>query len=800
MESQTYENILGAIKSTNTQNSQDFATMTLTGSNQGLLNKDPLKSDLTQTGTAIVSQNTVSVRDTSRVKDSTDLVELDWNYKSTTSKPFIVKTGVWTSSQSAGTPLTTFNFPVDYFNTNHVLNQVGNTFLSFRGDLHYVITTLGSPFATGALIASNAYGTIPNFNRADRYFKPHVILDISDNTTTIDFIVPFKWCRNSCSPFDTATKVRLEILEPLQGLTSANYTITAFLENQEFRFLRPTEEGSFRQTQGLFNFTTISNTLSNIEEANLPMEMAGDQYDIGLGMDDIGINNNPQSLLVKFNSLNNSSNPHSVEKVSLRARTLAPSTYDTFNSKVDEMSIAHLFQEREHYHTSFDLTTSTASGVQLMNMAVCPNPSVFQNPALINAAEYIMTNTKFWRGGMKIKLRFFMNRFQAAKVYVGLFYKAITPSTFADWSSSHGVILDVGGDQREVVVEIPYNAETPWLQTLHCSTDVSLPASRELSIFDYIMGQFTVYALTPLVSPEGSPTTITCHVTYSMCEDFQIAGYSTNTRVVQGMDTTVKLSKTSTRTEDNINDTIDSMKDIYRKYELVLTQHNIKLDAPYVATVMSPDWLFCGNTNAAGEFVSGDTKWVAPTAPMTMFGARMFHAYRGGVKVRFDVDMYSIQPDQGKVPWPTNYVPYCIYVNPDTIHFQNGSVTFTNILDNINGSFKCMFDFDSSIVPTPFEVLPVNAVTQQGARIFEVEIPWQRNTKYLEQDRNFPLYKHFGLLMLVFKRQHDDGVGENQFDIRVYAKPADDGRYGIAEIGIFNRVTENAALWGGNNS
>ena len=132
--------------------------MILTGTNEGLYNKDPLKSDLTQTGTAVVSQNTVAIRDTSRVKETTDLLELDWNYKTTTSKPFIVKTGVWTASETAGATLTKFDFPVDYFNTNHVLNQVGQTFLSFRGDLHFIVTLLGSPFATGALVARAYYG------------------------------------------------------------------------------------------------------------------------------------------------------------------------------------------------------------------------------------------------------------------------------------------------------------------------------------------------------------------------------------------------------------------------------------------------------------------------------------------------------------------------------------------------------------------------------------------------------------------------------------------------------------------
>jgi hypothetical protein len=677
-----------------------------------------------------------------------------------------------------------------------------------RGDLHFVLTTIGSPFATGALIVAPYYNPniISTFSYADAYFRPHVILDISDNTSTVDFVVPFRWYRNSCDPFERIVGIQVMVLEPLQGLTSASFTVTAFLENQEFRFLRPTDATALRQTQGLIDVTSISNTLSNIETANLPMEMGGDEFDLKFGMDDVGVGNNPNAYLVRFNTLNNSTNPHSIEKVALHASTVMPSTYDVFNTKVDEMSIKHIFCEREYFYDTPQVSTTTTPTSQIFAMPLAPNPRTVVNQQALSIADFYSSYSKFWRGGMKIKLRFFMNRFQSIKVYAGLFYKTVTPTTFSDWSSSHGVILDIGGDQREVIVEIPYNAETPWLQTLHASTDVTAPSPNYLSIFDHILGQFSLYAITPLVSPSGSPTTIKVHVTYSMCDDFELAGFSTHNRVTQGlMDKTVKLSRDSERTPNMCNDTITSMKDILKKWQLVNVETEVKLSGKWFAFVMSPDSLFELRpvlSNFEAPLLSGTMRGL--TGTQRLWGTLPYSGYRGGVKVRFDLDFVTLDQNNKILSMEPDYIPYVYYLNPDALQVANGSFSesevITSLANCIEGTLK------ESIIPvtTPFEVLPVNTMRQGDTRIFEFEIPYQRNLKYIPTNlfEREPRNNHFGYMMVVFKlRPNAVEAGEKTtvVDLKYFAKIADDGRFGILETGTATIAGPDTYLWGGSN-
>ena len=155
------------------------------------------------------------------------------------------------------------------------------------------------------------------------------------------------------------------------------------------------------------------------------------------------------------------------------------------------------------------------------------------------------------------------------------------------------------------------------------------------------------------------------------------------------------------------------------------------------------------------------------------------------------MDLYSIQAEQGKVPWEPFYTPYLFYVNPDYILIQNGEIDYSTMLQDLDKSFSAYFDPLAETLPvtTPFEVLPINNVSQINARIFEVEIPWQRNTKFHRisigssaPDLQDPR-KNFGFVILVLKKRHPDTQGECMADLRVFAKIADDGRLGIAEYG-----------------
>jgi hypothetical protein len=282
--------ITKAVASLNIEGSRTLRTEEITSSDSFLTNS-PLTSVHTDAGSTVTAQNNLQLADISRVKDQHDLIEMDWNYKMVTSKPFYIGNGVWNSTQGALTNLYTLSFPVDYFLGNSVLTSVGDTFLSIRGDLHLIISMQGTPLASGGVIvhSESFWNTQASAEFYDSFFRQHVILDISDNSSTADYVLPFRWNRNGTDPFSTIASVYVDVLVPLSGMNSVNFTVTAFLENQEFKFIRPIEsppglakrkairEG--RMTQGLLNITNINNTLSQVENATLPSHLTGDSLD-----------------------------------------------------------------------------------------------------------------------------------------------------------------------------------------------------------------------------------------------------------------------------------------------------------------------------------------------------------------------------------------------------------------------------------------------------------------------------------------------------------------------------------------
>jgi hypothetical protein len=780
MEETKFKDIMSAVKST--EPSLDGLKLTEVGSPNLLVNA-PIGADISAVGTAYATQNNVQVSDAARKKDRYDLLEIDWDYKKTTSKPFILDTGLWQTSDSAGANLLSFSFPNDYFTGNHVLRTLGETFLSMRGDLHFVVSTQGTPLASGALIIHPDYDqhTLPT-NMYERYLRQHAILDISDNSSTADLVVPFKYFRNGTDPFSTIYTVLIDVLVPLAGMKSVNYTVTCFLENQEFKFLRPLEAKTIRRTQGLFNITTINNNLSQVENATLPSNVKGDDLDVDVGMmDDVGIPTNPTGVLIKFNSLNNTDNPHYIEKVSLTSSVQSVCTTDIFNTDIDEMSFHHLFTNRDHYYKTYGINTAVTTGQQIANIPLVPTPVSFITPPErsdpCNILEYYSGKFKFWRGGLKYKFRFYMNRFQSIKLYFGLFYKALTPTTFTDWSSSHGVVVDIGGDQREVILEIPYNAETPFLQVPTQSMVIE-DNSDDSTIFDFILGQLAVYALTPLISPEGSPTSITMHVTMSTSDDFELATYTTSQRVTQGKSEVILMSKESTRTPEYLTDTVSSVKQLIKKWQNIDQSVISATNDGVEAFLYAPTWIF-DNVLPAGSYSGNDVHLFAVGAYYSYRHVEPYHAYRGGLKFRMELNnSYSTTPEDNFV---NPYVPFCIYINPNFFNTDNVT-SFESLYPALTKEINTYFNVPNDNSLTPYIVQPINGSGQNGEPVvFEVEIPFQRNLKYVTRGDYLSYVKNYGLLIFGYNKTRLRQMNEDttQLGYSIFTKIADDGRFGI---------------------
>lgn len=788
---------------------------TMNEGNTNLLNPEPLKPSYDATGTSLVLQNSVQVSDISRDKDQHDLLEIDWSYKNTTSKPFIVQTHKWLSSNAISDNIFKFSFPRDYFLGNHVLQTVGDTFLSMRGDLHFVVTAHGTPVSSGSVIITpdfypfNANNSQPLY---DAFVRQFAILDISDNTATADLVVPFKWLRNGIDPFDACTMINAYVLAPLQGINEVSLTITVFLENQEFKFLRPInnpslrdfrnrgaigvkenipkvtttptidkiKEMDIRKVQGLVNVTTINNTLSDIQEATLPTNMTGDSLAVDTSlMDDVGVPTNPSGVIVKFNSLNNADNPQNIEKMALISKSQRVSTPATFNTTMDEMSYKHILCEREHLMREIKISKTVAAGEPVFSEFITPTSTIAQSAnnqsPQVNLLQHVADKYKFWRGGIKYRIRFYMNRFQSIKIYCGLFYKANAPTVFQDWSSSHGAILDIGGDQREVTIEVPYNSETPWLQVPHGILGNLIGVDN--SAFDYSMGQLSVYAVTPLISPEGSPNDIQMVITQMGAEDFELANYTPSNRT----QASVLLSKRSLRTPNYITDVASDMKQYFSKWQLVSSSSKVGLSALHNYITC-----FCGEVfakiSATPSYATDDI--ILRKAEIARFEHLIHSHYCGGLKFRVELSKRISKRNEEAVS--DDIVPYCYYVNPDQ---QDVIMVNTNTMKQVANALLDFKVKPINNISTPYIAQPVNSKYSESTVVYEVEVTFQKNVKYTMVNREVlwrPL--DFGYLLFGFSSVAGEKLdpSTNYLSYNIYAKIADDGRFATIETGRFD--------------
>lgn len=789
MEEQNINNLIDTIKSIKTVGEQKQLSSTFS-TDRSLYQATPIKPIVSEMGSAYTAQNNLTVENIPSSADVTDIHEVDYSYINTLKKPFYIRSFQITPANTIGQNVLTLNLPADYFAANHVLQNIGNTFRSFRGDIHLLISVQGTPLALGAMAAVVSYGAnIGTYSSAttslqNAYYRHHAILDYSDNSNTTDLVIPFRFLRNAIDPFNTAHTVRFMPIVALAGQTAITVTISAFVENPVFRFLRPVTAPILRQTQGLITVTNINNTMNDIIDSTLPFNLTGDTLDINPSMmDAVPIPTNPNPFLIKYNSMNNANNPQPIERPMLNSGAQRISDKNTFGTTMDEMSIKSLTQ-KEHFHTSFNISAATAVNSTIFATYVTPCMFWKANASQpVTPLDVLTQEFKYWRGGLKYKLRFYMNRFQSCKIYAAMFYKDSEPTVLSDFSTSHGVVLDIGGDQREVEIEIPYNAETPWL---FCP----VRPGQDLSVTDastqrYALGKLALYAITPLISPEGSPTNITCHVTISTSDDFEYASYTSTTGSTQA----IMLSKESTRTPNDITDVITSVKLPMKKYTKrsnFRTEHELST-VRLAASIYNPMQTW-NDYAAEGPWATTSATMIKPFQKRVPL-ANLFNAIRGGQTLRIETEIARLQPEI--MATYHNWVPFCIWLNGPNIN--SNAVTYgPMILDTLQVYFLNEWA-GSEVPPTPYTIQPVNpTVYQEGTKaVFEVDCSYLRTDKYALTSPSGTMQTH-GLLVCGWFNPINSPEGEEKGKIQIYTqmfqKLSDDARHGLAEATNFQMI------------
>jgi len=789
------KDILGAIKSSKEENKEFPPDLVLDGVNS-LMKNTNLTPIVEETGSAYTAQNNLLVSNLPVAPDKDAAFDVNYSYQSIVKKPYYIKSFQITTTSSIGVPLFSLELPRGFFEANTILGHVGQTFTSFKGTFHILVSVQGSPQASGAMIVVPQYAVdIGNASdlifKQETLFRQHVILDYSDNSSTADLVVPFRYWRDGVDPLKTVHFVRFYPLVALAGTGTVTCTISVFVEDPQFRFLRPITAAIERETQGLLNFTTVNNTFQDIIDSTIPTNITGDTLDIQPKMmDAVPVATNPSPLIVKYNSFNNADNPFPVERMSMISSANNVSDRSTFGIDVDEMDMLQILK-RDNYLATFNITTATATNSDVFATYVTPN-TMWASPDRYNAMSFIATKFKFWRGGLRYKFRFFLNRFQSVKLYASMFYKALDPSTLTDFSGSHGVVLDIGGDQREVEIEVPYNAETPWLMNVYrTGQDLSTD-----TVQTYALGKIALYNMTPLVSPTGSPTTITCIVTVSAADDFEFASYAPVTTETQGK--LVRLSALSDRKVGDQMDIPKSLKTYFKRYaDAVSWKSDIDLNKYSVYGAVLYPTIRQTSTGATTNFTSGRTNIISPFHNRFPL-AGLFSGHRGGMTARIALTYAITGPN---LTDRRRLVPYCYYFNPAFTN-QNQTLHLNGVCSTLNNYIVNNLSSSAGACPTPYVVQPVNMTTSESGMevIYEVDCPYSHALKYAPTYGGLGFYAH-GFIVAGFYDPLKQDIGEDTgciFSTQMSLKISDDSRFGILEKGSFTvlNTLQNETSWG----
>lgn len=793
--------IISAIKSAK-ETPKEAPQEILFDSSTSMLQNDSIRPVVQEAGSIYTAQNNMVINNLRLETGPGDTIDVPYDYQSITRKPYYIKSFQITPTSTIGSAIYTLHLPKNYFEANRVLTNVGNTFSSFRGTCHVLISVQGSPQFSGALIAnvsyvSDMYSSPNEAFLCDALYRQHVILDYSDNSSTADLVVPFRHNSNGVDPFSIAHTVTFRPLVVLAGGTSVTCTVSVFLENQEFRFLRPLTSAAFaeeevRETQGLFNFTTVNNTLGDVTNSTLPTNITGDTLDLQPRMmDAVPLAINPTPMIIKYNSFNNSDNPFPVERMVMKSGASRVSDKTTFGIDVDEMDIVEILK-RDNYVQTFNMTTSTAVNSAVFATYVTPS-LMWQAPAYSNPMTFISTKFRNWRGGLKYKFRFYMTRFQSIKLYAAMFYKSTDPSLLTDFSGSHGVVLDIGGDKREVEIEIPYNSEFNWCQNPYRTSQDLNDGNKQR----FALGKLALYAMTPLVSPTGGPTSITCIVSVSCSDDFEFSSYCPVSTETQGLLKPLQIAKPSIRVDD-IQDTVNSLKTFFKRYydttdwtqQVDINKHSVYGNFLYPTTRSTP-------LPAASDSTNGRTLVASPYHLRNPL-AGLYSGYRGGVTIRIVMSYALVDENLAN---SKRLVPFCFYFNP-AFYNQNQILWQDSVVKTLNNYMINKLDSTARAAPTPYVVQPVNSeTTLDGSTVtYELDCPYQAISKYSWTANADGFWPH-GVIIVGFYDPLKQEIGVEtlvNFNIRSSMKISDDGRYGILENGAFAMINPDPTLtsWG----
>jgi hypothetical protein len=787
-------------------------------SNDGLRESGRVAQAVLEKGVAVANQNiqttTASKNFMPKAKVPEDVEKISEMLR----RPVVIKSFVWDVTDTSDTVLGVISLPTDYYTTT-VSKKAAEAYLFMRSKMFVTFTVHGSSFHSGLLAASASYSD-HNFthNASFDFARPHVLIDPSDMSGNFTLEVPYKFYKNyfpTVSPIgldQSMCVINLLVLVPLSApassQTSLQIVATCWCEDVELVVPRVSRISIMGFT--LFGNTTniVENKFGNVANSTLPINVKGDALDAAAdfkfsGLDCPTNTMYPQQQVIKMiGGTANATNIGQIEKLVLYPRELNETTFSTFGTDEDEMSVAFI-SSRWGFEQLVTIG-NTSVGVVYQNWI---GPFGINGPPYTPATfnlrpvDLISMNHVFWRGSMEMMIKVVASRYVTGRVFVGVCYDGAIPSTEAELLSAYGMYIDIGGPQTEFALKMPFVSSTNWKRIYNGTNSTTLGLVWDP--LDVFVGQIYIVIITPTTAPIGIPQTVSLLVLSRGGPDFQISqpsirntlnidinagdGYIPNRCVIQSLDKElVDLTISKEPTEDLGMCPTLSLRDSLRRYELYYTALQTSTISATATALPTKVFTFPPYAFTAGNSMTSTTFLGGKILPTTLdMWSRMYAGFKGGfrfkavVSVAVSFSSNATSTLEGFLK-PTFKMTCGIADNgPETNSFEGTQVT-TMIVRNANA-------LSIATGTDPFPKVATCITLQHSIGSYAVA---EFETPYYHERNYFATGGQFTMPYLAYVEVEPDILFPNyfigstttmnfQFTLDIYRAAADDFRLGI---------------------
>jgi hypothetical protein len=494
--------------------------------------------------------------------------DIDWSLTKMVEKWTLVGVFDWTTAMSPRTKILQLVAPTDFWSTNfnHAPFQL---FQYWRGTMVVKLQVNGTPFHQGRAIAF--WAPLMGFDRVNQWHAqswpaattvPHVQLNPAISNT-VELCVPF------VNPNHMLDLGRV-LDEPLNSIKLLNFmgTLTVLVQNtlqaaagttttlkisMHVKFIDnfwavPKPESlcttSMRKMrarmQGLGDafMGTFGNITKVLGQVVGPLKIQDMIAGVSM-MDKPLIATEPEIYTPNVHGFYaNSTNVTHMERFTLTPKDYEFATPETFGTHQDEMDIKYLTSIWNlDYTMNWSVSQSSGDILNAGYLAPCPyalgaQPPAMQSPGWwVTAAivtptmmDYVASKFSFWEGTLKYRFQFIASKYHSGRlaftVHYGTHNVDELPPTLSARMSQYTVILDLGEENNEFEIEVPYYA----IRRLRVPAGPYIPHSfgDRNDYEDYSMGIWCLSVVNPLVAPSGVSSNLDINMWRAAGADFQL--------------------------------------------------------------------------------------------------------------------------------------------------------------------------------------------------------------------------------------------------------------------------------------